>query len=93
MSASIDPLARVARVIGVADKNDSNETAAANCAAAVKSLITDLGLPTRLGELEELEREDLALVADLTMDLPHLLTNPRPVQGKHEIVELLDLAW
>ncbi len=93
MSASIDPLARVARVIGVADKNDSNETAAANCATAVKSLITDLGLPTRLGELEELEREDLALVADLTMDLPHLLTNPRPVQGKHEIVELLDLAW
>jgi len=93
MSASIDPLARIARVIGAANKDDSNEVAASNCAVAVRSLITDLDLPTRLGELDELDKEDLRVVADLTMDLPHLQTNPRPVHGKHEILELLDLAW
>jgi len=89
----VGPLNRVGRAIGVADSNQTDEENAINTVTAVKTLITQLGLPTRLSSLGTLSKKDLEQIADLTMDLPHLQTNPRPVVGKADLMELLEMAW
>jgi len=93
--SAIAPLARVARAMGAASDNDDDEVAASKSISAVSELIAGLGLTTRLSQLDSdlLTKSDFDKIADLTMDLPHVKTNPRLAKGKEDILELLELAW
>jgi len=95
VESAITPLALMARVMGAATDQDDDELAASKSASAVRELISGLGLPTRLSELgpELLTKSDFDKIAELTMEMPHVKTNPRLAQNKEDILELLELAW
>jgi len=86
-------LASIARAMGVADAQEDEQQAATRAIDSVKQLIADLGLPSRISELGSLTKKDLDEIASLAMELPHRKTNPREVQSKADMLELLHLAW
>jgi len=86
-------LASIARAMGVADAQEDEQQAATRAIDSVKQLIADLGLPSRISELGSLTKKDLDEIASLAMELPHRKTNPRDVQSKADMLELLHLAW
>jgi alcohol dehydrogenase class IV len=61
----------------------------------VETLITRLGLPTRLSQLElpGFNRERLAVIAKKGMANPWVHTNPRPIKDAAQLEELLQQAW
>jgi maleylacetate reductase len=60
--------------------------------AVLRRFVAGLGLPTRLREVG-IAREDLAAIAAGWEGGPPIATNPRPVRGKDELLEILQLAW
>jgi len=95
LETSVEPLARLARNIGAANEQDDDQAAAAKSVSAVRNLIADLGLPTQLRTLgpDVLTQADFDKIAEMTMELPHVITNPRLAKNKEDIIELLNLAW
>jgi len=94
MESCIGPLARVARAIGAATEDEDDHQAAPKSIQALRDLLEKLELPSRLSELNgAIKEEDFDHIADLTLDLPHMKTNPRVAQGKEDILEILNLAW
>jgi len=85
----------LARIVGAANDQDDDQTAAAKSVSAVRNLIADLGLPTQLRTLgpDVLTQADFDKIAEMTMELPHVITNPRLAKNKEDIIELLNLAW
>jgi len=95
METSVVPLARLARIIGAAGDDDDDKTAALKSVTAVRDLVASLGLPTRLSELDPkmVTQADFDKIAEMTMEMPHVITNPRLAKGKEDIIELMNLAW
>ncbi len=58
----------------------------------IEALITRLGLPTRIGQLG-IERSRLPILADKGMAIPWVRTNPRKIERKEQLVEILEAAW
>ena len=58
----------------------------------VARLIADLGLPHTLRAVK-VPREKLRTIAELTMHDPWTATNPRPIAGPDDVLEILEMAW
>jgi alcohol dehydrogenase class IV len=80
---------RIARVLGDARGTPVPEGGLPN---ALREFIRGLGLPTTLSEVG-VQREDFAAIAHDAMEDMIVATNPRPVAGEHEVVELLEVAY
>ncbi|HSZ52839.1 MAG TPA: iron-containing alcohol dehydrogenase [Caulobacteraceae bacterium] len=83
LPASADRQALVAERLGAPGR------AAAD---ALVGLIASLGLPTSLSEAG-VSREDFAAIAEHTLHDRGVRSNPRPITGASDIVEILELAW
>jgi maleylacetate reductase len=59
---------------------------------AVAELIHDLGLPTRLREVG-IEEDQLPAIAEEAAKNPVVLSNPRPIAGAADVMEILRAAW
>ncbi|WP_432937319.1 iron-containing alcohol dehydrogenase [Kribbella sp. CA-253562] len=88
---SVRPLRRIAAALG-ADVSAYDDARAARAAAdCVRSLVAEVGVPARLGELG-VNRERLPSVAANVMRDPSIAASPRPVT-LDDILELLNRAW
>jgi maleylacetate reductase len=58
---------------------------------AVMALCRDLGLPTDLASVG-IRPDQFRTIAELTMHDPSIRSNPRPVRGPEDIIEILNLA-
>ena len=67
------------------------DRAEAEAAFAVRDLVTSLGLPTRLADVG-IRPEHYRAIAEATMHDRGVRSNPRPIHGPDEIVEILKLA-
>lgn len=76
-------LAGAARAAGLASTDE--------LIGAVEALTTQLGLPTRLSEVGVTEA-DFPAVADHVLGDPAVKTNPRPVTGPDDVIEVLRAA-
>jgi alcohol dehydrogenase class IV len=59
---------------------------------AVQDLVGELGLPTRLRDVE-VEREMLPAVAEAALGNIWVRTNPRPIESPAQVMEILEGAW
>lgn len=59
---------------------------------AVAALIADLGLPQRLRDVG-IQKENLKPIAEEAARHPTVLSNPRPITGPQDIMEILNAAW
>ncbi len=75
--------ARIAAALGRAD---------GDAAAAVADLIAQLGQPGRLRDLK-VDKTQFGKIAEGAMENLWVRTNPRPIQGTQDIVDLLEAAW
>lgn len=65
----------------------------ANCAASgARSLLKELGLPTRLSDLG-VTHQDIAQIARRSPDNRWVKTNPKPLKSAEDIERLLELAY
>jgi len=91
MQYSPDKYARIARAMG-ADTNGMNVETAAQCALyEIEKIIDDLELPTRLSQFD-VNREDIAHLAELAKGDICMLTNPY-CYSTDEIETLYNEAW
>ena len=67
------------------------DRAEAEAADAVRDLVGSLGLPTRLADVG-IKQEHYRAIAEATMHDRGVRSNPRPIHGPDEIVEILKLA-
>jgi len=63
-----------------------------NLADAVAELIKDLGLPARLRDVG-IKETQLASIAEEAAKNPVVLSNPRPITGAADVMEILSAAW
>jgi maleylacetate reductase len=61
-------------------------------ADAVAALVADLGLPQRLRDVG-IKEENLKPIAEEAARHPTVLSNPRPISGPGDIMEILNAAW
>ncbi len=61
-------------------------------ADAVGDLISSLGLPRRLRDVG-VTREQFQTIAENAMHDRHIATNPRPIGGSDDVLEILEMAW
>jgi alcohol dehydrogenase class IV len=59
---------------------------------AVAELIADLGLPSRLRDVV-IKQEQLHAIADEAAKHPIVQSNPRPITGPADVLEILRAAW
>jgi alcohol dehydrogenase class IV len=59
---------------------------------AVAELVRDLGQPHRLRDVG-VKREDLPALAEEAAKHPVVLTNPRPITGPADVLQILEPAW
>jgi maleylacetate reductase len=59
---------------------------------AVAELISDLGLPGRLRDVG-IKQEQLPAIAEEAAKNPVVLSNPRPINGAADVMEILQAAW
>ena len=64
----------------------------ADAGDAVEELIADLGLPARLRDVG-IRQEDLDSIAQEAAAHPVVQSNPRPISGPADILEILNNAW
>lgn len=60
--------------------------------AAVKQLVSGLGLPTTLREVG-VHRSQLGKIATLACKHPVVRRNPRSIESEEDVMEVLELAW
>jgi maleylacetate reductase len=58
---------------------------------AIEALCRGLGLPTDLASVG-IGPDQYGAIAELTMHDPSILSNPRPVRGPQDVIEILNLA-
>ena len=83
-AAAAAPLGQAATALGRTDGTAVVERIAA--------LIVELDLPRRLRDVG-VERDSFPAVADLVLADGALATNPRPVSGPADVIEVLESAW
>jgi len=59
---------------------------------AVAELIADLGLPVRLRDVG-IEQDQLPAIAEEAAKHPVVLSNPRPISGPADVLQILGAAW
>lgn len=59
---------------------------------AVRNLVASLGLPTYLQDVD-VKKEQLEEIAARAILHPVVKKNPRPLETKEEVMEILELAW
>lgn len=59
---------------------------------AVRELIEDLGLPSRLRDVG-VTREQFDAIAEGSVHNVFVSQNPRPIEGPEQIMEILEMAW
>jgi maleylacetate reductase len=64
----------------------------AEVAGLVAALVASLDLPGRLRDVG-IKREDFRAIAEHTMHDPPVRSNPRPIAGPEDLIEILELAW
>lgn len=80
---TVDAQRRVAQALGRPGDDAS---------AAVRDLVQNLGLPTRLRDVG-IRREDFPAIATKTMHEPLLRNSRKPVDSPADVQEILELAW
>lgn len=83
-AASGRQLGRAATVLGLGD--------ARAVPAWIEALTNELRLPSRLRDVD-VGRDDFAGVAELVLTDVAIVTNPRPVGGVEDVIEILDAAF
>ncbi len=63
-----------------------------SAADAVAELVADLGLPTRLRDVG-IRHDQLEAIAGEAAKHPVVLSNPKPVTGTADVLQILDAAW
>jgi maleylacetate reductase len=58
----------------------------------MRRFVTSLGQPTRLRDVG-IRREELPAIAASWDGTGPIATNPRPVRGKEDLLEILELAY
>ncbi len=58
----------------------------------IEELVADLGMPTRLRDVG-VRRDQFAAIAAASMQSMMVKTNPRPITGPEQILEILEEAW
>ena len=93
LSETLVQQAWVAEAMGVDISGMSEEEAAAAAAAEVLKLVRDdLGLPWRLRDVGVSEDDFDGIASDALQDLI-VATNPRKIDSKDQLIELLKTAW
>lgn len=82
----------IAEALGVETAGLSREAAGAAAADAVRRLVADLGLPSRLSEVGVV-RDDFAGIAKDALEDIIVAANPRPVTSTDEVLGLLEQAY
>ena len=90
--ASAHKQALLARAAGIDTRGMGDEAASEAVAKVVDEFILDLGMPHRLRELE-VPREDLAEIAELTLEDGGARNNPLVVTTVDQVMEVLERAW
>ncbi|NWQ43753.1 iron-containing alcohol dehydrogenase [Bacillus sp. EB106-08-02-XG196] len=84
--------AMIARVIGAANYDENDEIAASKAAPAIREFIKNLDLPWRLRDTVVETTDFDALAKDALEDFI-VATNPRKINGREDVIELLEKAW
>ena len=63
-----------------------------SAAKSIRDLISDLGLPSRLRDVN-VRPEDFPFLAKDALEDLVVATNPRPVGSVEDVIELLQSAW
>jgi len=84
-----EPLQQIAMALGITQTEGADTLAG----TALRALLKNLDLPTRLRETEIIEKADFPRIASLMVDMPHAKTNPRTPESEEEIIQLLEQAW
>ena len=92
LDASIERQALIAAAMGVDTTAMSRDQAGHAAADAVAALCRQLGLPTRLRDVDVPEA-GLAHIASATLHDRGLATNPKPITDSAPILEVLRNAW
>lgn len=93
LSETLAQQAWVAEAMGVDINGLSEEEAAAAAAAEVLKLVRDdLGLPWRLRDVGVGEDDFDGIASDALQDMI-VATNPRKIESKDQLIELLKTAW
>ncbi len=90
LSATLDRQQRIASAIGI--EGASSEEAAGNASiVALRKLVKDLELPSRLREVK-VPREDFGRIVTDTMEDALVVSNPRPVK-REDVFGILESAY
>jgi len=90
--ATVGRVDAVSAALGVADRGAGERDAAAQAVAAIEALLARLPIPRRLRDAG-VAREDFEAIADEARQDWFLSRNPRPVEGRAELLALLEAAW
>jgi alcohol dehydrogenase class IV len=92
LPAAADRLALVAQAAGIDTRGLTTEEAARAAVDVVRTLVRNLGCPTRLRDVG-VQEGDFPLLAEAVLEEVPLLENPRPISGVADIIDLLKRAW
>ena len=82
----------VAQALGVKTDGLAEDAIGHSAANAIRSLIAELGLPSRLRDIG-VSRDLLPLISERTMHDWSIGENPRRINGADEVLALLEQAW
>jgi alcohol dehydrogenase len=82
----------IAEAMGCDVRGLDTKTASALGRKAVKDLVTDLELPSRLRDVG-VEVDDFPAIAKDALEDLVVATNPRPVGSVEDVIEVLHGAW
>jgi alcohol dehydrogenase class IV len=91
LSYAVQPLARAARALGMSHDADA-DAAAEHLIHAADDMIARLGLPRRLRDVGVPKDAERDIARHAAADFL-VATNPRPVRGAEDLVEVLAAAW
>ena len=81
-----------AEALGLAARGSSPEEACLQAASEISGIVRSLGLPNRLRDIG-VAKDDLARIAEKTMNDMSTATNPRKVEHAGVVLALLERAW
>lgn len=83
---------RVSRAMGLDVDAMDDEAALEATLSEIRSLQHELGVPTRLRDIDGVDRDDFEALAEIDVSDPTMSNNPRPVTPA-DVVALLEAAW
>tara|TARA_B100000676_G_scaffold196119_1_gene192827 strand:- start:5483 stop:6697 length:1215 start_codon:yes stop_codon:yes gene_type:complete len=82
----------IAKIMGIETKGMTREESSSAGRKSIRNLISDLGLPSRLRDVN-VEPEDFPFLAKDALEDLVVATNPRPVGSVEDVIDLLQSAW